>query len=385
MQYYTSFYLKAFSDSLIHRLTKFGHSKYFFLKLALITTLLSLFFGFPPYDHFASYQNNWDYRENQIESPFTPHEVEDHSSHESNFIFRFSVPFVLGLLHLPVEASHVVHYLFLFLLFWWVSKLSYNILEDKVLTILITLCFGLVYVGQVLYTDIRANFDVVAYALLVLSMLSRNPLVILFCVLAAGFTDERGFIATGIAFLFHFIYRSSTDDWSLKGLLKLNKQLIAIICGWVLYFGIRFYLQNYHGLDVSTPKAGLNYFMGTANMWFFGIWSGLEGLWLPVLLCLIPLLKIRAHLIILMFLVTTSAVIGVSLAVADITRSMAYVFPIVFVALTILRQYESGNWLRYFFIAVLIICLFPTYYASGYKMIIMVKPLPFQLIRWFGL
>jgi hypothetical protein len=72
--------------------------------------------------------------------------------------------------------------------------------------------------------------------------------------------------------------------------------------------------------------------------------------------------------------------IGVS--VVDITRSVVYIFPAVFIALLTIHKYADKTTLNRMLWLALILCLaYPAYYTGGKSSTWWTYPLPLQMLR----
>ncbi len=82
------------------------------------------------------------------------------------------------------------------------------------------------------------------------------------------------------------------------------------------------------------------------------------------------------------FCALLTAAIASALMVLDVTRSMAYCLPAVFVAIYLLKD---TPWLKRFAILSGIVSFFvPTWYVQGNTMLWYIYPLPLQVVRWFS-
>jgi hypothetical protein len=73
----------------------------------------------------------------------------------------------------------------------------------------------------------------------------------------------------------------------------------------------------------------------------------------------------------------------IAYSVIDITRSFAYIFPVIFIFLHILSRMENPARLRQYVFLSFLICLVPTYYTDGEGSILYYFPLPFRIAGLF--
>jgi hypothetical protein len=113
------------------------------------------------------------------------------------------------------------------------------------------------------------------------------------------------------------------------------------------------------------------------------IWTGLGGGWILVVLGLLALFQQKGYLAAAAFCAALLGMIGASLTVVDVTRSMAYCLPAVFVALAALSNSQGIKRIeKLAAISAAISFLVPTYYLEGSAGLWWLYPLPMQLARW---
>ena len=114
-----------------------------------------------------------------------------------------------------------------------------------------------------------------------------------------------------------------------------------------------------------------------------GIWSALEGLWIPVLYAGIMLYRNKRYFEMLKYAGICCIILLAGLMVVDITRSVVYLFPVVFAAITVLQRYVSKEKLNQLLWFALILCfVYPAYYTGGKSSIWWTYPLPLQMLRF---
>jgi hypothetical protein len=113
------------------------------------------------------------------------------------------------------------------------------------------------------------------------------------------------------------------------------------------------------------------------------IWTGLGGSWILVLLGLRALFRQRRYLVAAGFCGALAAMMLASLAVVDVTRSMAYCLPAVFIGLAALSTSEGIKRIEDLAaISGVISVLVPTFYLEGNGGLWWLYPLPIQMARW---
>lgn len=122
------------------------------------------------------------------------------------------------------------------------------------------------------------------------------------------------------------------------------------------------------------------------NIMPLAIWSGLGGAWLLVGAALLALLSQKRYRAALAFAGALVVMVGGALLVVDVTRSMAYCLPAVFVALSVLSRSEPHQRLeRLTAISAAVSLVVPTFYIEGSAGVWWLYPLPVQLGRWISL
>jgi hypothetical protein len=236
-----------------------------------------------------------------------------------------------------------------------------------------------VYAGVSGFIEFRFLFDSVAYTFLILALLFRRWYLVFLMVFLAAWTDERALIASSFIFLYHLSLRG----YDLKSLFRelLNPTVIAVLAAWGAYFILRFWLS--HSCGFKTDAGGVNDFLTHANNLAIGLWTGLEGAWIFVLAGIIGLILKKNYIFAFAFILCCCVSAFVAMSVADITRSMAYLLPAVFIGVRVLSKTENpGEMKKYFFTAFLISFLWPCYYVGGKEFIWWyAPPLPLQIIR----
>jgi hypothetical protein len=331
----------------IHSLERFTQSGNWKIKSTVLAILLSLFFAFPSYQTYLSgkLESKWSAISEQIKDPFSPKEYSD-MSHNSKLAFRLTVPVIAHVLHVDRIGCFVIQAICFIILFYTLLSLAYSVTQDKITSLLILGGIAFMFVGNVLVSDLRAIFDVVA-----------------FCFIALTIRDLP------------------LTSFTLQDLMKLKSPAIAVVFSWLLYFLLRWSLGHYFGL--KTSDGGTNMLSKQLNNILFGAWTGLEGFWVIVGLgCILLYLK-RYYLLLLVISGAMLVVMYVAYSVIDITRSFAYIFPVIFIFLQVLAKLENREAIRKYALITFLICLFPTYYTDGEGGILYYFPLPFRIAGLF--
>ena len=156
---------------------------------------------------------------------------------------------------------------------------------------------------------------------------------------------------------------------------------IAFLAGAAAYIGGRIWLAHVWALHTSLGGAGIAVFLRNLHIAPLGVWAGLGGCWILVACALAILAARRRHLEFAALLFGVGLVTASALVVEDLTRSMTYVLPAVFVALHVLAKYETPPTVERIAQTTALVCvLLPTWFVQSGDAIWML-PLPLQLIR----
>jgi hypothetical protein len=158
---------------------------------------------------------------------------------------------------------------------------------------------------------------------------------------------------------------------------------LAVVAGWAAYFASRLAVAHFCGISTTTTGLGLKLGLQQINNFPAGAWTALEGGWLLVLAATVVLVRQRRFLFLTMNLAAIAIVLLVSMCVVDITRSMAYSLPALFVALDVLSEVENVPDLRCLCgVSALVSILSPNYYVHMQKQILWNVPLPVRAMSW---
>jgi hypothetical protein len=383
-------FLKNSADGLFTRLENFTSTKFWIIKAALALTLLSLFFTFPNYkvlkepvstNDTASIPSISQMVQRQVQNPL--YIVPDcKGAQPEKRQFRILMPVIGHLLHLNVKGLIAIQQIVGILFFIVIILLVSGISGDNVMALLTAAAFAFSYMGKACFVDLWPFFDGIAYCLLALSMLYRKPLLIFLCVLAASFTDERALIASALIFLWWKMRSAASEDSINKSLFRPDWASSSVVIAWVAYFAIRVFLtKHYHFVTHHGSMAGVDAaYKQTWKYLTFALLSGPKMLWLVIFLGIAALLIKRQYLFCLLLLASIAISTGVSAAVYDVTKSISYIFPAIFIALWLLSKSDSRQNLRYLFLVIVILCfLIPSFSITG-PIKYMMRPVFFQIV-----
>lgn len=367
-------YLFHIYQIFLNKIEKFTSRKNWQLELTILIPIIVLFFSFPSYERlFTENMVNWNALFQQAAHPFENANY-DPVSHQAKMTFRLFVPLLVRLFHLNVIGVILLEILFGIATVYLFIKAILKITKDKVTAVILTLAFSSTAICKNPFNDIVGFFDGIALFFLAIPIVFTNPIAIFCAVFSAAWIDERSLIASTLIFIWILITKNNHSK---------TTQIIALFTAWIAYVLTRFFLIHYFHLVTHTGAVGLDILLNQLNNAPLGIWTGLEGFWLLVILSFIVLLKQDKKAIASLFLVGISVIILVALSVSDITRSMIYLFPSIFLALSIISSVENEKNLRYIATFVLLLCmLLPQLTVGGYNLVNWQFPLPLQMLRY---
>ncbi|OSZ82322.1 hypothetical protein CAP35_03380 [Chitinophagaceae bacterium IBVUCB1] len=362
-------------DWLITLSAKCTQSKYWMLWSALLLSCVALFFAFPSYGSLNP--DDWAELFSKAAQPLVNSNAGD-GSHDAKLSFRLLVPMLVRLLHLGIGGVLVIAALAGIANFYLVIAISHKVLQNRQQAFFVGLCTAFIYVGKCAFTELRGTiFDSIAIFFLLAALYANNVLIRWLLLLAGAWCDERALIASSLVWVYFFV---KNNQRGIKGFFIIDA--MGIYAAWVCYFAMRWWLTTTYGLKTDTDGTGIGVLLNQINNIPIGTWSALEGLWLLVFAAMLLLYKQKQLMQLALLIAASGIVLLAGLSVLDITRSVAYVLPAIFICLLIMsRYYSKANIDRILWFALLLCFAYPAYYTGGKSSIWWTYPLPLQLLR----
>jgi hypothetical protein len=367
-----------------HWFSRFSESPRWMWKWAILCYAFILFFSFPdlpklfnPGDH-----SIWQAVQEQIADPTAQHYIDDPESHQAKRTFRLFMPMLFKLLHTEnIFLMYLLQQFAVIALLFFVLRISFRVTSDKLTTAALALAVSFLFIGQAGVVDVFGKFDTIAICGLLGAMAFRHPLLVfVFCSIAA-WTDERGLLACSLVFVWWKMWEN--EKITFVALFRPQGSSLAVILAIGFYSGLRLYLQNKYNMQTATGLVGLDVLQSQFNMIFFGLWTGLEGLWLLFFASVAALFRQREWWLGISITLSIIILVSLSFLVVDISRSLMYLAPLIFICLLILAKTESKIYLRKLVLTSALICiLVPTYFAEGGFRIEGANPLFFKVLDW---
>lgn len=383
----TQYYLTMAYSRLIEFAIFLTQKKNWIAYSVLASLFVSLFLAFPSYDTFFTGQSIelWKPVLEKVQDPLKDMSADyGDSTHASKLTFRMTVPLIAHFLKLNTLGIVILQFIGGIALLLFVILITEKIVKDKIVALFTGLLVGSVYAGSTSFVELRGIFDGIAILFLIIAMYSERPFMIFILLSLSYWTDERAILASLLVLIFHLLRHSKKNRFNWRTLYAPFS--VSILMSWIVYLVTRYFMITVFHFSNSTGGVGISVFLNQINQLPMGTWTGLEGGWLIVFFSLIALIAKRDYYYLLFFLVSIAVIATFSLCVVDITRSMAYLLPSIFIALQILAQNdEIGDIRVYCAIAMIISVITASYYAGGEKTIWWQYPLPLQVLRWVAL
>ncbi len=263
--------------------------------------------------------------------------------------FRLLMPTIARCLSMDLRQSMLFQNA-LGLLFVWIMILLTNkhfkAFDPLLVYILAFGCLN-IFFAKACFIDIYGWFDGMAFLLLLLAMFFENSLLIALCCFLACFTDERAFISTVFVGVWHgFIKNNLTQHFSIKTFFLSAKPIFWVLASLFAAVCVRWFLRYKFGLTtpISNPNdLGFLWILRQANLIPLGLYSAFESFWLLLVLAIGAMWLRRQWFLLCLFGLPTLAIGVGSFAVADITRSLGYGFPFVFISVYYLCSIEKNS------------------------------------------
>ena len=304
-------------------------------------------------------------------------------SHDSNLTFRLTVPILAHVFHLH-RAGVLIFFAFVgFVLLYLVLQVVFTLSASKRVALFVCLPTACTWPGEAAFHELRGGYyDALALCLLLAACATPSSILTAAFLFLAAWTDERALVASSFVFL---LYASSFSLSNETGGVRrfLAGKPAAVIVAAAAYLGIRAYLTATHSFVLAAGGVGFSVLSQQVNVIPLAIWTGLGGSWILVLLGLLALFPQRRYLAAAGFCGALAGMMLASLAVVDVTRSMAYCLPAVFIGLAALSSSEGIKRIENLAaISGVISLLVPTFYLEGNGGLWWLYPLPIQMARW---
>ncbi len=358
-------------DKLINTISQ---TPYWEIKITAITFLLIQLVSFPSYNLEYS---NWSDQYEKSSNIFSNIDRGSGYSHKAKLNVRITIPIIIKILDLsPFELillKNITGIIFIFL----ILKTFLRIIKDKYLSILLTISCSFVGFGKASTLDPSQTFDGLSLMLVLCSFHMKNPFLIIFCLLAGFFNDERTIIS---AFLFTLYYFQFNSKLKIK---NDNRYPLFAFLSIIFFIGCRAYMQLELGMDAPIDGVGFTQFSNQINSIGIGFFMFLEGFWIIVIYSVYLVWHTNKKDPLFLFIIVSFLLGSLSsFLVFDHSRSLLYSFPIIFFGLSYIKPLLDYQNLKKIIIATLILSmLIPTVGFGGKSTYWSHYSFPTQIIR----
>ena len=286
----------------------------------------------------------------------TEHRVYEEPA-SNNRVFRLTLPVIVKIFHVRHVSIFVygLQLLLGILLYLLLTRFLFNILNDKLSTMLAVIAFACIYFGSSFFIENSGYGDFYTFFFLFLSIYFRNPILIFLAMFTATWCDERALVAGSLIFTYWWIAEKIKEDKLIS--FVPNRQMLAIIAAEIAYISLRYYLMTYQGMEGTYKKGEFTeqLFASLSSFGFKFIWI-LEGFWLVMLLAFLILYLKKDYFKLLIVFGGTIAMIISGFTTYDSTRSGSFVFPMIFLGLIAVKTKLTEKEMRIFMFVVALLC-----------------------------
>ncbi|MCU0436779.1 MAG: hypothetical protein MUC49_02630 [Raineya sp.] len=379
----------------LQKIEAFTNSKYWILKSTILFFSICIITSFPDYHWYKENKNSliFEALDWQIQHPFeklpskyttfSKGEMTGTASHLDKRWSRVTIPLIAYSLGFGTFGGIVLQHITGVLFFSVLLSLIYRLTKDKQISFLFGAIFAFIFIGKWSFYDF-VYYDGIAYILMLLAMWRKNFIIVFFSVLLASFVDERALVASSMIFVWWYLQNNSIHDFSIRSIFKLNSSAIAVVLAWFAHLVIRYFvLMKYFHLSPGTSGIGLEVVRYNFKYIPMGLFTYLEFAWILIVLMFLHLYHQKRFFLVLLLLASLGLSQIISFLVYDVTRSIAYSFPILFIALYILHHYLEGQKLKKYLLIIAIGCfLLPTHavFVDGVQWLSPIVPKVFKLL-----
>ena len=318
-------------------------NKYFFILCPLIIVVVIHIFCTPTYvllspeckisNDKCNMQAKIDRKDHLLESVKNTYES---TWHMAKTEFRLTIPFVARVLGINTKyGMYFFQFVFGILFFFLLTKLIFQITNDKITTLFFSLGFGFIHAGNSFFSELMGYFDCIAYFLLLVAMFDIPIIFISIALFFAFWTDERA-IASSTLVIFWWQFKQFKEK---KGNFFLpTKQAFTVGITFIIYLSLRLYLIHHYGFQNQFDGASIVVLRDTIHYYQITLMQMFEGYWIIVVLAFMYLYKSKEWIVGLIFGLLNLALFITSLCVYDNTRSISYAFPSILIALYMIKD-----------------------------------------------
>ena len=259
------------------------------------------------------------------------HNMSEYASHtgESKYVLRLTAPIIMKIFDLNRHQMFGIQIVLGYFNFFFWALISFKLFKNSKTTLL--LCFGLAscYYGKCFYIDSNTPVNTISIFLVTTSIYFsfKHWYFLIPSLFALFFADERGIVAFGVIGCFILFSEIKEQQFNIKsGILK--KEFLILLGVFIISAILRVFLSKIWELPSPDGGVGLNIFFSEWKYLNRGLFSGVGGFYIPIILGLFYLIRKKYFtefgiilLVIFAFIITASFV-------SDRTKSITYIVPI---------------------------------------------------------
>jgi hypothetical protein len=298
----------------------------------------------------------------QIDNPFVRHSFADSNVglHAEKMTFRLSMPFLGHILGLRLGGLILLQQLCGVLFLGLVWKLGWRATDDSVCAALLPFAFAFSYVGQACFVDLIACFDGMALCGLAVAMCFRNPGVIFLGMCFACWTDERAMVVSPLLLMWWVLHQAGPRVWRNPRVWAVGLGVLCYVAGR-LALGHLWHVRQWHKDLFPAGTWAVRW-----PIFLVGLAFSLKWLWFIIGAAALAAFLSRKRWLAATMVLFVVAYLGSCTLVWDTTRSAAYAFPSVILALAFLSRTESLTTIRWLLFGICVLgSLTPSGYVAG--------------------
>ncbi|MDX2197052.1 MAG: hypothetical protein NW207_11615 [Cytophagales bacterium] len=362
---------------IIAKVEKLLAGRFFGLKCALIGYACIFFFSNPSMFALSpelkvcggcvDFQAKIDRKDYLLSTVTTRYTAGEHMGKSE---FRLTFPLLCKLLHISNKYQAYALQLIIGLgTLMMAAYIFVSLLGSRFLAFCSVLAFCFIYAGKAAVIDTSGFLDAYSFFFILASMCSPHPILTLFTSQLAYWNDERAIFSHFLVMLWWQLKLSGSDGYHWKKILFPGIHSICIAISFLVYVFVRMILTQKYGFINSDGT--MLCFPWTFKYSGLVLWQAFEGFIIIVFAALFILVHNRKYLAAGIFFLSLLLQYTVAMSIMDLTRSVAYIFPGIFIAYMICSQWiENKTYIKYG----VCIALFYSFVFADYFIIVPREP-----------
>ncbi len=379
--------LSYFYNKIYILIDKISNVPHWMLKTSIALLILSFIFS-PPYSlslpfeltpeninkcKTCSQQYKWgvDFFTLQFKSPLTidaqdflkdkPHE-DGFVSHLDKRWSRITVPVIAWIFHLNMIGVYLLQIVLLPAFLFYGMKYLLSVTGDKTLAFCGGVSLGCIYLSKTFIGDF-IHYDCFAFFFLLMAAYQKRPFWSVPFLILAAFVDERAVISFPLFYLLRLIGECGVA-LTFNDILKKINTIFPFVFSFLIYSVLRFYLKKHLQIHDEYAYSYMGWGRIDLNLKSIplSLFATLEATLGLIIIPAVMSIVNRNFLFSFLYIIGVLASLAAAFWVADLSRSINYVFPSIFISLIFLHKTENIKIFRFVSVSVMLFCLFfPTH------------------------